>query len=100
MRAVYEVEQRAHIPAERELVWNLYTDHVSWADWAGIGKVRLSRQGTPAPNGVGAIRVISTMGVSVHEEILSFEPPRLMTYRVLRGGLPIKNHLGEVRFEP
>jgi hypothetical protein len=31
--------------------------------------------------------------------VLSFDPPHAMTYRVVRGGLPIKNHLGEVRFE-
>src|SRR5262245_38048174 len=99
MRAVHQVEARMRIPADRDRVWDLYTDHVSWGHWAGIGKVRLSRQGVPAPNGVGCVRVISNMGVSVHEEVLSFERPRLMTYRVLRGGLPIKNHLGEVRFE-
>jgi hypothetical protein len=61
--------------------------------------VRLARTGDPPPNGVGCIRVISTFGVSVEEEILSFEAPARMTYRVIRGGLPIKNHLGEVRFE-
>ena len=80
-------------------MWDVYTDHVSWADWGRIGKVRLEREGTPAPNGVGCMRVISSGGISVYEEVMEFEPPRRMTYRVVRGGLPIKNHLGEVLFE-
>jgi uncharacterized protein YndB with AHSA1/START domain len=96
---MYEVSTTKRIPAPRRDVWNAYTDHVSWSDWARIGKVRLARIGTPDRNGVGCVRVISSYGISVEEEILSFDPPRRMTYRVLRGGLPIKNHLGEVELE-
>ena len=87
------------VAAPREQVWAVYTDHVSWQDWSGIGRVRLERRGAPTPNGVGCVRVISSYGVSVHEEILSFDPPSRMTYRVIRGGIPIKNHLGEVVFD-
>jgi len=87
------------VDAPRERVWAVYTDHVSWQDWSRIGKVRLEREGTPTANGVGCVRVISSYGVSVHEEILSFDPPSRMTYRVVRGGIPIKNHLGEVVFD-
>lgn len=93
-----EVCRRIEAPVQR--VWDRYTDHVSWTEWAGMGKVRLEREGNPAPNGVGCIRVISSAGVGVHEEVLSFEPPRRMTYRVVKGGIPIKDHLGEVVFEP
>jgi uncharacterized protein YndB with AHSA1/START domain len=93
-----EVQQLIAAPVQR--VWDRYTDHVSWTDWAGLGRVRLEREGVPAPNGVGCVRAISSLGVSVYEEVLSFDPPRRMTYRVVRGGLPITNHLGEVAFEP
>ena len=93
-----EVQQR--IAAPIETVWDRYTDHVSWTDWAGLGRVRLAREGVPPPNGVGCVREISSAGVAVYEEVLSFERPRRMTYRVVRGGLPIRDHLGEVLFEP
>jgi uncharacterized protein YndB with AHSA1/START domain len=93
-----EVQQLIAAPVQR--VWDQYTDHVSWTDWAGLGRVRLEREGVPAPNGVGCVRAISSFGVSVSEEVLSFDPPRRMTYRIVRGGLPIKDHLGEVVFEP
>ena len=32
--------------------------------------------------------------------MLSFDAPHRMTYRIVRGGLPISDHLGDVVFEP
>ena len=93
------VEVEGIVEAPIQAVWERYTDHVSWTRWAGLGKVRLAREGTPPPNGVGCVRVISKLGVGVEEEVLSFEPPARMTYRVVRGGLPMRDHLGEVCFE-
>lgn len=92
------VEVHAHIAAPIERVWERYTDHVSWTRWAHLGTVHLAREGVPAPNGVGAVRAIGSMGVTVEEEVLSWEAPHRMTYRIVRGGLPIRDHLGEVVF--
>jgi uncharacterized protein YndB with AHSA1/START domain len=94
------VEVERIIAAPIETVWARYTDHVSWTRWSGMGKVRLEREGVPPPNGVGCVRVIASAGVAVYEEVLTFEPPRRMTYRVVRGGIPIRDHLGEVDFAP
>ena len=90
------VEVRHLIDAPIDRVWARYTDHVSWTLWAHLGRVELDPPGSPDPNGVGCVRVIRNPGVSVWEEILAFDPPRRMTYRVKRGGLPMKDHLGEV----
>jgi uncharacterized protein YndB with AHSA1/START domain len=92
-----EVKRVFDAPIER--VWERYTDHVSWTQWAGLGKVRLDREGVPPPNGVGCVRVIASGGVKVYEEVLTFDPPRRMTYRVVRGGIPMRDHLGEVDLE-
>src|SRR5512143_2442416 len=97
MQHVEVVEQ---FPLPPEVVFDRYTDHVSWQRWAGLGRVTLARQGVPAPNGVGCVRVISTAGIGVHEEILSFERPRRMTYRLIKGPVPLRDHVGEVVFEP
>jgi len=97
---VQHVEVRQHIPAPIQAVWARYTDHRSWTYWAGIGQVALERAGDPAPNGVGCVRRITNRGVTVYEQVLSFEPPRRMTYRLVRGAVPIRDHLGEVLFEP
>jgi uncharacterized protein YndB with AHSA1/START domain len=85
-------------PIER--VWACYTDHRGWSRWARIGRVTLAREGQPTPDGVGCIRAITTLGVTIQEEVLAFEPPRRMTYTLIRGAVPIRNHQGEVRFEP
>jgi uncharacterized protein YndB with AHSA1/START domain len=97
---MHHVEVRRLIDAPLAAVWERYTDHVSWTEWAGLGKVQLERTGQPPPNGVGCVRVISNAGFEVHEEVLSFEPSRRMTYRIVRGGLPLRDHFGEVTFEP
>lgn len=91
-----EVQQLIAAPIDR--VWARYTDHVSWTEWTGMGTVRLVRPGVPPPNGVGALREISSAGVKVVEEVLSFDAPHRMTYRIVRGGLPITDHLGDVQF--
>jgi len=95
---VQKVEVKQVIAAAPGAVWNRYTDYCSWTDWAGLGTVTLAREGTDQRNGVGCVRVVSNGGVRVFEEVLSFDPPHRMTYRVVRGGIPIKDHLGEVVF--
>lgn len=95
-----EVEVRHHFRAPIDRVWGRYTDHVSWSDWAGLGRVKLARAGVPAPNGVGCVREFAAGGMGLQEEVLSFEPPHRMTYRIARGGWPIADHAGEVTFAP
>lgn len=95
-----QVEVRHHFTAPIDRVWARYTDHVSWSTWAGLGKVKLAREGTPAPNGVGCVRQFAAGGMGLQEEVLTFEPPHRMTYRICRGGGPIADHLGEVLMQP
>jgi uncharacterized protein YndB with AHSA1/START domain len=100
MGAVQRIEASRYIAGSPRAVWDAYTDHVAWAEWGGVGRARLEREGVPAPNGVGCIRVFGPPGLAAREEILSFDAPKRMTYRVLGGGLPIRRHFGEVIFEP
>jgi uncharacterized protein YndB with AHSA1/START domain len=94
-----EVQRRFEAPPEE--VWRVYTDHAGWSAWAGLGGVRLATEGHPERNGVGAVRCFTRGGLATYEEVLSFEPPKRMTYRVVRGGIPIMtHHLGEVVLEP
>jgi len=93
------VEVERVIEAPPEAVFARFNDHAGWSAWAGAGKISLAREGTPDRNGVGCVRAFeSAMGLQ--EEVTEFEPPRRMTYRIVRGGFPITNHRGEVLFEP
>ena len=84
-------------PVER--VFLRYTDHVGWSDWAGLGRVRLTREGSPERNGVGAVRSFSS-APGLREEVVRFDSPSLMEYRVTQGPVPFDQHHGEVRFAP
>lgn len=88
-----EVERRVDAPVET--VWARYSDHVGWTEWAGLGRVRLGRQGEPHRDGVGCVRIIRNMGREITEEVVAFEPPHRLEYSV-RKGIPLRDHLGEV----
>jgi uncharacterized protein YndB with AHSA1/START domain len=95
-----KVEVTRTLSETPEEVWSVYTDHADWKAWAGMSHSSLKVHGKPDKNGTGAVRCLSTSGLNAHEEILDFDPPNRMTYRVVKGGLGMKNHLGEVLFEP
>ena len=95
-----QLEVRRRIAGPPEQVFAVYTDYASWGEWAGVGSAHLAREGVPAPNGVGCVRVLGPRFVAVHEEILSFEPPKRMTYRLVKGIPLVRNHFGEVDFSP
>jgi uncharacterized protein YndB with AHSA1/START domain len=90
-----EVEHRYAAPPQA--VWDIYTDHARWREWAGTPGSRLAIAGQPNRNGTGAVRAFPG---GIREEILTFEPPKRMTYTVIGGFFPIRDHLGEVFFEP
>jgi uncharacterized protein YndB with AHSA1/START domain len=94
-----EVKVQGEVSAPLEQVWAVYTDHAGWARWAGYQEVVVRQPGEPAPNGLGAIRVLRAHGVALEEEITAFEPPRRLVYQLV-GGLPLRDHEGEVYFEP
>ena len=95
-----EIEVVRRFPEPPERVFAVYTDHAGWTRWAGVGTARLARRGSPDPNGTGALRVVGPGPFAAHEEVLDFEPPKRMTYRVVRGPIPFRDHFGEVLFEP
>ena len=99
MPPVQEIRVEKELAVAPEVAWERFTDHLGWAEWAGAREVVLRQEGDPAPNGLGAIRVLHAHGLAVEEEVIAFEPPRRLRYRVV-AGLPIRDHTGEVEFEP
>ena len=84
-------------PIER--VWACYTDWEGWTRWAGVGRVALAREGRPDRNGVGCVRIVGPGPLAAHEEVRVFEAPHRMVYALVAGGVPIRDHEGEVTFE-
>lgn len=90
------MEQRFAAPPER--VFAAMTDHEAFGRLLGED-IRVERPGTPPPNGLGAVRLIRARGLAIREEVVRWEEPRAMDYRVISGA-PFRSHLGEIRVAP
>lgn len=79
-----------------ETVFDAITDHRGIADyvWA-VRRSTLDREGTPAPNGVGAVRRLAAVGPPIVEEIIEYEQPTRYAYKLLSGA-PVRDHVGTV----
>ena len=95
-----EVRVERRFSAPPQAVWDIYTHHEGWNEWAGMSISRLITEGSPHRDGVGAVRELGAKSGLAVEQVVDFEPPKRMTYTMLRGPIPIRNHFGEVRFEP
>jgi uncharacterized protein YndB with AHSA1/START domain len=87
------------IDAPPEVVFDVLTDHRGYADITRVRKAELEREGEPAPNGVGAIRVLRVAGPPLREEVLAYERPSRFSYTVLTG-LPVRDHVGTAELTP
>ena len=72
-----------------ETVFDALTDHRAIADyvWA-VRRSTLDREGTPAPNGVGAVRRIEAVGPAIVEEIIEYQRPTGYAYKLVRRAGP------------
>src|SRR4051794_32211690 len=95
--ASFTIEREVAAPPET--VFGLFVDHAGYASMTPLRSSELEREGDPAPNGVGAIRKLSAIGPPLREEILTYEPPRRFSYKVL-SGLPVRDHVGTVELTP
>ena len=85
--------------ASPEIVFDVLTDHRGYSKLTPLRKTELEREGEPAPNGVGAIRVLEAIGPPLREEVLAYEAPSRFSYTLL-SGLPVRNHVGTVELTP
>jgi uncharacterized protein YndB with AHSA1/START domain len=95
--ASFTFERR--IAAPPQTVFDVFTDHRGYARITPMRKVELEREGDPAPNGVGAIRVLHSVGPPLREEVVAYESPTRFSYKVMSGA-PIRDHLGTIELHP
>jgi uncharacterized protein YndB with AHSA1/START domain len=87
------------VAAPPETVFEVLTDHRGYAEITPLRKAVLERDGEPAPNGVGAVRVLSAVGPPLREEVIAYVPPTRFSYKLL-SGLPVRDHVGTVELTP
>lgn len=83
------------IAAPPETIFEVLVDHRAYSSITPLRKSELEREGEPAPNGAGAIRVLGAVGPPLREEILTYEEPSRFSYKLL-SGLPVRDHVGTV----
>jgi uncharacterized protein YndB with AHSA1/START domain len=89
------------VAAPIQTVWDTLSDHVGMSQWGPGITVTLDKNGTPEPNGVGAVRRIASPGPGpdILEEVVTYEAPHLFGYKAL-SGTPFPGYAGEVRLTP
>jgi uncharacterized protein YndB with AHSA1/START domain len=87
------------VAAPPEVVFDVLTDHRRYNEITDLRKSELEREGEPAPNGVGAIRVLTLAGPPMREEVIAYERPYRFAYKIL-SGLPVRDHVGTVELQP
>jgi uncharacterized protein YndB with AHSA1/START domain len=87
------------VAAPPEVVFDVLTDHRRYPEITPLRKAELEREGEPAPNGLGAIRVLTVAGPPMREEVIAYERPYRFSYKIL-SGLPVRDHVGTVELQP
>jgi uncharacterized protein YndB with AHSA1/START domain len=87
------------VAAPPETIFEILVDHRAYSSITSLRKSELEREGDPAPNGAGAIRVLSAVGPPLREEVLTYESPTRFSYTLL-SGLPVRDHVGTVELTP
>ncbi len=95
--ASFTLDRRVAAPPAT--VFDVLVDHRNLAAITPLRGSELEREGEPAPNGVGAIRVLRALGPALREEVLTYEEPTRFSYRLL-SGLPTRDHVGTVELTP
>ena len=79
-----------------ETVWTLVAEAERWKEWSFLTRSSLLHEGSPDPDGVGALRRFAVGRTGSEEEVVVFDPPTHLAYEARRG-LPVRYYRGDVR---
>jgi hypothetical protein len=78
-----------------EEVWPLVAEVARWKDWSFVDRSELDVEGAPVPDAVGAVRSLTRYGVGSKEEVVAWDPPSHLGYRILKG-FPVRDYRADV----
>lgn len=82
-----------------DAVWPLLAEAERWSEWSFLSRTGLEREGAPDPDGVGAVRRFTRFGIGSREEVVAWDPPSHLAYRIL-SGFPVRNYRADITLEP
>jgi hypothetical protein len=75
-------------------------DHKAWSESEFLsGEITIDKPGKGHPQGVWAVRTLSTWSISITEDIVGFNAPNYFSYESRDGSLPVNNLWWELFFE-
>ena len=89
------IEVTAHSDAAPDAVFAFLADGTTWPRWSPIESFELEREGDPAPEGPGAIRVFRRGRTVGRDQLVDVAPAERFVYASL-SGLPVRDYLAEV----
>ncbi len=98
-RGGLHVEVVAHSTAPVDVVWDLVATVARWTEWSFVTRATLEREGSPDPDGVGALRRLTVLGRGSREAVVACEPPHHLAYTIV-SGFPVRRHRADVELEP
>ncbi|WP_029923282.1 SRPBCC family protein [Nevskia soli] len=90
-----EIVQDFHKPVAE--LFAFLSDHNQLGKVFGI-PVRRVRDGEGDVNGVGSVRRLGIGPLAVEETVTAVSPNRSIDYRISKGGGPVRNHRGQLKF--
>lgn len=91
-----EVDELLRAPIDA--VFEQLVDHENYASFDGVSSSKLTRPGERERNGVGAQRRVRLGAAVLWEDIVGFERPTLLEYRIVKMMPPLVRHvIGRVK---
>ena len=84
-----------HADAPVEVVWSIVSDHRGYRDWNPVPVSELEVEGSPDPDGVGAVRKLGARPIFAREQMLEFDRPHHLAYTIL-SGIPVRDYRADV----
>jgi hypothetical protein len=96
----YEAKVVRKCAAAPQQVYRVLADVPGWPTWIRpVSGAAFERVGDAEPQGAGAIRRISVLGIPLaREEILEARPPCYQQYAIT-SGLPVKSYVGTIQID-
>ena len=85
--------------APPEVAFDILQDAAGWKNWSAASKSYLEVEGSPTPDGVGAIRRFGTGPFMSREEVVLHDAPTHFAY-ILHKGIPVKDYRADVTIKP
>ena len=94
------VIMKTYIHAQIKKVWEAISDYEGYTRFKGFDLAKVLKEGDKERNGLGTVREVHCMGSKFVENIVVFEPPSLLEYKVVKCSRPLGHKIGRIELIP